>query len=380
MRSCSLDYSYGGVGTDSVKDDCGPKNLAYTVQPTTNDVARPVLLIRPLHLTFEPMSQEHIDGLNAHLDAHLPSITRGYDDNDGCHLLSVSTTQVAIADRSPQELAELVFEKIRDLDNTVEQSVCEVSAAFMLPFRIYGILTQPFYGVMTAEEAKRAPMWEKSEVPFHPEISRSVDTRQAAALLKSRPEAARLLAAVVCADKPTATLLACVRLFEAAFKKGGVDLKEPLAKFLHGAKLGYTETESDRWIDSRHRVVHADRIGRALYDGDVYSQIPRIKQAAMDVVFNKRDWRSKNTERVEPTKLGTRFNGRHMELTVGVFTTFRPITTDYFGRYPINSKNSVRAEMDKLLPSLEAIHGHRFDGGITVNGYVSRDVLVANKG
>lgn len=338
-----------------------------------------MLLLRPLHIAIDYVSNEHIKGLDAFLTSFAPGVAR-IEDEGGMHdLVSYLTSDVSIDAKDGDALTALVEKAISDLDAMAEQHACNISAAFQLPFQIYGLLTQPFYGFMTRDEFEITPRYIEKERPFHPEIHRSVDVDIAGSILRERPEAARLLAGAVNATRPTARLLSYVRLFEAAFKKSGVDLKRPLFEFLQDAGLSYSRSETDRWIHYRHRVVHADRGGRAMYDSDVYSILPRISQAGLDVVFNKKDWSSKSTRRTEPTKLGTTFVGRNMNFTKGRFSVVRPITTDFFGRFPVDPRGRVGLEIGSLLPKIEKQIGKIFHGAITQNGYASRTEIVANE-
>jgi hypothetical protein len=115
-----------------------------------------------------------------------------------------------------------------------------------------------------------------------------------------------------------------------------------------------------------------------MFDSDVYSLIPRVSQAALDIVFNKKIWRNKSTDRLEPTSLGTTFSGQEMRLTVGVYTAFNIITTDLFGRFPV-SPQGVSLNMLDIVPALEKKACKVFDGALTHDGYAKRSEIIENR-
>lgn len=123
-------------------------------------------------------------------------------------------------------------------------------------------------------------------------------------LLTDRPQGVALLAAALSAEHGVAKLHELARVFENAFAVAGNRLVEPLTKFLesHQWELGYTRGEVRHWIkDLRDSATHADLkwSSAVLLDPDVERFLPRIEQAAYDVLFNKDHWHRSDSARLD---------------------------------------------------------------------------------
>lgn len=171
---------------------------------------------------------------------------------------------------------------------------------------------------------------------LHFENFRLVDVERAASFTTyHRPEVAGLLAAAVNAYSPTAVLAAYVRVFEAAFALPHNQLKKPLHRFLASGRLEVGKKLTDEWIDLRHKMVHADRTGNAGFDGYAYPHLELLKQAAYDVAFNKKTWKSPDAERLESGCLATIITeGHEVSATVGSFCAVDMVKSEALGRYP----------------------------------------------
>jgi hypothetical protein len=89
-----------------------------------------------------------------------------------------------------------------------------------------------------------------------------------------------------------------MRFYERAFTKSANRLVEPLAKFLEGSGLHYTSDEVRKWVvEIRHPATHADRRADFLLAADIRPVLPRMEQAAYDVLFNKAEWGNATTQR-----------------------------------------------------------------------------------
>jgi hypothetical protein len=84
----------------------------------------------------------------------------------------------------------------------------------------------------------------------------------------------------------------CVRLFELAFRLKPKMLEVPLSAFLGKAPHQYSRLEVADWLALRDHASHADKLisNRLAFDRDVRHFIDRIRQAAMEVLFNKAEW------------------------------------------------------------------------------------------
>ena len=63
--------------------------------------------------------------------------------------------------------------------------------------------------------------------------------------------------------------------------------------------MGYTKSEIDKWVTLRDPLSHADKKSSAtiLLEADVTPIIWRVRQAAYDVLLNKKIWCDRNSER-----------------------------------------------------------------------------------
>ena len=129
-----------------------------------------------------------------------------------------------------------------------------------------------------------------------------------------------------------------VRYFELAFKMAFVQIEKKLFQFLRGSTYGYTRHEIKEWIGLRHSSFHADQ-KKSLeisITSDVQSYLMRMEQAAIDVLFNKKHWRSSSSLRRDiwrPTAWST---SKHGELTVVKDTKLSMLfrVYDEFGIFP----------------------------------------------
>lgn len=101
-------------------------------------------------------------------------------------------------------------------------------------------------------------------------------------------------------------LTSYVRLFEAAFAMSGDKLKKALREFLNSGQCEYSKEEIGKWISIRGGLSHADRRKNWVNDRHAWRYIPRIRQAAYDVTFNKKHWHTKSTQRQDRVPLQLR--------------------------------------------------------------------------
>jgi hypothetical protein len=117
------------------------------------------------------------------------------------------------------------------------------------------------------------------------------------AQLGDRPDGIALLSEALAHDRLLARFRDLFRVFERAFRKAPTPLVPLLAEFLgRRPRLGYDESEVERWKRIRHKASHADRRRFAL-EADVRPVYARVLLAAYEVVLNKRNWASSSVER-----------------------------------------------------------------------------------
>lgn len=90
-----------------------------------------------------------------------------------------------------------------------------------------------------------------------------------------------------------------IRLFENAFSASSVELAKLLFNFLSQYRdFDYTQDEIEKWmVETRDGATHADKRKKFVLSGDLNKDIDRIKQAAYDVLFNKKEWNNQDTTR-----------------------------------------------------------------------------------
>jgi len=90
-----------------------------------------------------------------------------------------------------------------------------------------------------------------------------------------------------------------IRLFENAFSASSVELAKLLFDFLSQYKdFDYTQDEIEKWmVETRDGATHADKRKKFVFSAELNIDIDRIKQAAYDVLFNKKKWNDQDTSR-----------------------------------------------------------------------------------
>jgi len=164
-----------------------------------------------------------------------------------------------------------------------------------------------------------------------------IDPDTTAQVCSERPDGAALMAEALAHDHPTGTFRELLRVFERAFTLTSSKLVVPLTEFLAGADMGYSEPEVRRWLTTlRHPATHADRKPTFVLESDIRPVVPRMMQAAYDVLFNKDSWRSPSTRRREvwrpPT--GTASDSFDIYLTPGEALQMDVEILDEVGSYP----------------------------------------------
>ena len=157
------------------------------------------------------------------------------------------------------------------------------------------------------------------------------------AALTDRPDGVTLLAEAVSSDHETGQFRELCRVLERAFACGPFSLVDPVTSFLqHFTELDYQRGEVDHWLtDLRHLATHAYRRERFATAADVVPALGRLQQAAHDVLLNKANWRSRDTERRAvwtPVNGVLRDNGA-IQLNTHTGYVFSEIL-DAFGVYP----------------------------------------------
>ncbi len=167
--------------------------------------------------------------------------------------------------------------------------------------------------------------------------TRLVSPEKTLELLRDRPDGLSLLSEALSHSHVTGRFHELMRLFERAFTLSSSKLIQPLSDYLSATSYGYTTTEANDWVfEYRHPVTHADRRDEFLLESDIRPIIDRVEQAAYDVLFNKKEWRSPSTGRREfwAPEAGTSSPGGALFLKRGTETAIVLQLLDAFSAYP----------------------------------------------
>jgi hypothetical protein len=118
------------------------------------------------------------------------------------------------------------------------------------------------------------------------------------------PDAARLLSLANSEHERLASVVGYTKLFENAFGMHNEGkLIERLMVHFKGTKFGYEKSEIRSWFNFRGEDVHASK-RIAKFDQRKYDlPLLRLRQAAYDVAYNKREWGDKRSLRTERTPI-----------------------------------------------------------------------------
>jgi hypothetical protein len=131
-----------------------------------------------------------------------------------------------------------------------------------------------------------------------------------------------------------------LRFFELAFAREISQIEKKLTQFLKGAELGYTREEVKTWLALRDGATHGDlkKAQTLIMEPDVRPFMPRIEQAAYDVLFNKSEWHSHSSERRETLRhtVATTDMDSSLQITQGRAANLELQITDPFGAFPMD--------------------------------------------
>jgi hypothetical protein len=158
--------------------------------------------------------------------------------------------------------------------------------------------------------------------------------------LADRLDGLALLADALTADGPVGQAHELFRLFERGFGVGPRSCVDPLLSFLLSGPtdLGWTRDEIWDWFDRlRAEITHADRRPTYARGPDVVPYLPRLVYAAYDLLFNKQNWRARDSDRRDVVIMGAGIDsdGETLSLHREDIIVFAP-WTDPYGIFPIH--------------------------------------------
>jgi hypothetical protein len=172
--------------------------------------------------------------------------------------------------------------------------------------------------------------------------------------LASREEGVAILAEALATTHSLSRFREFVRLFELAFARPFTDIRKSLTVFLNSGQTKFTREEIDRWVDLRHPSTHADKqkTKKVALEGDVAPFIPRMEQAAYDVLFNKKTWHTHDTNRRKrfSPKVSTAGTKGVPTLKKGNSARVTMQFLDCFGAYPMGFTTLNKRPSDWWYP------------------------------
>jgi hypothetical protein len=197
---------------------------------------------------------------------------------------------VVVPDR-PRRRSVLGIEAIADLVSITERCSRVISSPF------------PWVAFEPTGDAGRA--WLSEAAGIH-ELDRIVDIPSTSPRVEMSPDiidglrdrsgGVVLLAEALAQRHPTGQFRDFFRVFEHAFALPARLLVAPLQAFLDD-RYGYTGDELEQWRDLRDAATHADVRKKFVLEADVRPVLARVKQAAYDVLLNKKTWRNPSPAR-----------------------------------------------------------------------------------
>jgi len=160
-------------------------------------------------------------------------------------------------------------------------------------------------------------------------------------LIGDRIAGLALMAEVESNQHPVGRFRALLRFFELAFSRPISQIDKKLNQFLDGSKLGYSRKEVNSWFELRHGAMHGDlkKTQELIMESDVMILLPRMEQAAYDVLYNKKEWHSPSHVRREGyghTAATTDGDAKDLRVTQGKEASISAHVFDPFGAFPVD--------------------------------------------
>jgi hypothetical protein len=236
-----------------------------------------------------------------------------------------------------------------------EQAIETVANIFSVIERCQRDISSPFPCIAFLPETDDEFEWLESSSGIYAQREAIPDARFKLNLdddliysLLDRLKGVALLAEALAHKNATGKYHEFVRLYEHAFHLPLTLLDKKIFNFLSGANLGYTRDEINQWIKFRHPSTHADfkKTKELVFEADIKRYIPRMEQAAYDLLINKNKWHSAETERRniwKPDNVTVSSNG-DLRMIQGERSVFQFQSFDEFNSYPF--------DLNGFLPNL----------------------------
>lgn len=187
-----------------------------------------------------------------------------------------------------------------------------------------------------------------------------IDLAALAGGVEDRLSGVSLMALALSNSNGLGKYLGLCRLFEDAFALGIGQLSKRLAKMLADGPidLSYSKSEVDEWVLHRDGAAHGDlaKAKEHVLELDVLKYIPRMQQAAFDVLLNKENWHSSDATRRNLCRPRVLFktDPLHIFATVNRPIDYQYKLVDPFCEWPIAGDCKIDLAGNIVFPKLNA--------------------------
>jgi len=227
----------------------------------------------------------------------------GYDDENNYFFLNAET-KVHFPNITPDKRFILPIHERKRLEEAIEYFAALLSVTNGIKTKIYSPI--PYAALLADnpdeyEKLKLGNGFYFDECPFQRFRLNpyKIDINLSSNLIVDRKDGLLIMAESLNNSNLTGKFSECYRLFENAFKKSSIPLVNSLSDFLSTNKYNYTKDEILNWNELRDKARHADLARSKEYalETDIERIFHRVEQAAYDVLFNKKNWHSKDSDR-----------------------------------------------------------------------------------
>lgn len=301
-------------------------------------------LVRTATLTFWRLSDTwdrfHVESGDATLHSVLTK-TGGSDERKTV-LVVAEITLDALPEVSPDGLVAVPESARRELESLIEETASLIAVSCQTEHRVASATPAVALVPESDDDERYLDGCRGFAGGFSGRESAGQDiklTPERVAGLQDRLDGVALLAEVYAHHRALGRYRELMRFFELAFARTSTDLSKKLYQFLSSDPFGYTHDEVRTWCSLRHGSMHGDlKKSGLVLESDVRPFVARMEQAALDVLFNKKEWREASRERRKlwvPVAGTTSASGGIM-IVQGTESTLHFQMYDQFMAYPLN--------------------------------------------
>jgi hypothetical protein len=248
--------------------------------------------------------------------------------------VSIDADGYILAPEEPRRACENAIESLANIIAVFNRSARQISSA--TPWVALCELQDAERSTLNASKGFRGP---QGTVAAHSSLDLT-DPNLVQALADRIPGVA-LLAEASSTKHSVARYRELIRFLEHAFARPLNQLEKKLSQFLISGDLGYTRAEVQYWVAPRHGAIHGDQQQPEdlVMERDVRRFLPRMEQAAYDVLFNKAVWHDASQTRRKTLRhhaATTSTDTTAIRMTRGHDFSMHAQVLDPFDAYPLN--------------------------------------------